>query len=258
MPRPKTKPSPPLSRTTRRPGTRVLDEQVVDPLLRGEGAARQLGDVHHQRVRRGAQASASVGREMVDEQDVGLLDRSAAGDGHQAGVTGSTADQGDGAGKQGSERAHQATRPVTTSTRPVALTRAIGTCSARRCAARVRASPNRSGPSSQSMTTLGTPSAATWSAARRERSHRVGTGGGATVGHDHQQRTQPGVPEPLTAYDGACGEQSLGERGAATGGQVVEQGGGHLDRAGGREAQLGAGAAEADHRRPCRGGGRRR
>ena len=98
-PRPKTKLSPPLNRTTRLPASARDDDQVVDGLLGGEPPARDLRDVDQ--LGRAGQLAQQLARcEPVGDHDVGLHQRLAAGDRHQLGVAGPAADE------------HHAGRPV--------------------------------------------------------------------------------------------------------------------------------------------------
>ena len=73
-PRPKTKVSPPLNRTTRLPGQRPVDDDPVDLLLRRGPAAGQLGHVDQLDVRRQL-VEQLARRQPVGDHHVGLAQR---------------------------------------------------------------------------------------------------------------------------------------------------------------------------------------
>ena len=75
-------------------GPGVLDEQLVDALLRGEGAARDLGDVDDLGVR-GRLVEHGERGQPVGDHHVGAADGGEAGDGDQAGVARAAADEHD-------------------------------------------------------------------------------------------------------------------------------------------------------------------
>ncbi len=74
--------------------TSVLDQELVDPLLRGELAAGDLGHVDHLDPR-GRLGEHGQGRQPVADDHVRALDRRQAGHREQPGVAGTATDQGD-------------------------------------------------------------------------------------------------------------------------------------------------------------------
>ena len=98
-PRPKTKLSPPLNRTTRLPASARSTMSRLISSCGGEAAARQLGDVDQLDVG-GQLAEQLARRQPVGDDDVGLHQRLAPGDRDQLGVARAAADQ------------HHAGRPV--------------------------------------------------------------------------------------------------------------------------------------------------
>ena len=72
----------------------MLDQDLVDPLLRGELAARDLGDVDDYDARRGLVEYGQRSQPVADDH-VGGLDGLQTGQGQQPGIARTAADQGD-------------------------------------------------------------------------------------------------------------------------------------------------------------------
>ena len=80
------------------PGLRLLEHDLVDPLLGDLAGVRDLGDIDDLRAALGSLRGQCDRTQVIGKNDIRCLNGAHTGDSHQVGVTGATTDQGDAAG----------------------------------------------------------------------------------------------------------------------------------------------------------------